>query len=426
MYQARRLFISGTVNDYLNQLIPALMIILVAGCMQQGEAPQENTKATEGEITPMRPLVDPADVNHAPAILSEPVTSTNLDQTYFYPVKVFDPDGDPVTWSLETAAAGLDIDPDSGAIYGMKLVPGSYGVLVSVKDGQGGTDEQRYTLVVTANPSITSSAPNHTFTGYTYSYEVYAASPDNTALIYTLETAPAGMNIDIDSGRVEWEAPVAGEHDIVINVTSITGLSASQEYTLNVLDADSLTIISNPETTAFESQAYVYQVSVLSLAEADKTYTLTAGEPGMSIDATTGLLKWVPETPGIFTVELSVLDVNGRSATQGFDIHVRSLEEMDQLFSGLIQSIYDSLVAGDINTARTYLAIEAQVNYIPVLEALLPFMDEIIARLGAMERVSISHASAEYIIPRTLNGETRLYIATFIPDADGNWRLYSF
>jgi hypothetical protein len=146
---------------------------------------------------------------------------------------------------------------------------------------------------------------------------------------------------------------------------------------------------------------------------------------GMSIDTKSGLLTWVPDAAGIYTIEITAMDTDGRTDSQRFDLQVRSLEEMDQIFNGVLQNVFNNLIAGDINNARLFLTGEAQVKYLPILNELLPFMEEITGNLGSLERMSINNQSAEYIIIRTLNGETRLFIVTFVPDTEGNWRLNS-
>jgi hypothetical protein len=285
--------------------------------------------------------------------------------------------------------------------------------------------EQTFTLSVNQNPVIHSIAPTYTFTGYPYIYQVGATSPDETILIYSLETAPSGTIIDPDTGSLNWDTPVAGEFEIAINITSAAGNSAMQEYTLTVLEADSLRIISEPVTTGYVSQSYRYQLSVLSLTETDKTYSLTDGAAGMHIEPATGLLTWVPDAAGNYTVEIFVLDADGRTGSQRFEIVVRSLEEMDRIFNEMIENIFASLAAGDIDNARLLLSGEAQAKYLPILNELLPYVQEITANLGSMERMSIDTNSAEYIIPRTVNGERRLFIVTFVRDPEGNWRLNS-
>ena len=422
MFQGRTQTRLGSSGIYIYQFTFILYAcVILTGCIQQSDTQSPN----KSSMNTSQLIQDEIQLNQIPEIISIPVTSSNYNEAYFYPAQAIDPDGDELTWGLMTAPIGLKIDEQAGLLYGSGISPGSHTVTLKVDDGNSGSSEQTFTLTIKESPTVYSIAPNYTFSGAPYRYQVAAAAPDGTTLIHTLERGPSGMSIAADSGSLEWGLPVLGEHEVVINVTSASGNTATQAYALTVLDEDSLTVISKPVTTAYESQPYSYKLSVLSLTEADKTFSLTKGVAGMGLDATSGQISWVPDTAGLFMIEVSVLDTEGRTGSQAFELWVRSSQEMDLVFNGVIQNAFDNLVAGDIESAKTFLSGEAQANYLPVLNALLPNMEEIVANLGEMERVSIDNTSAEYIIPRTLNGETRLFIVTFVPDPEGNWRLNS-
>lgn len=85
--------------------------------------------------------------NTLPRIVSTPPVSATLDR-YEYAVRATDPDGDRLTYELETAPAGMTIEPGSGQITWV-IPPGSRGIFhvkVLAKDGQGGTAYQEFDL----------------------------------------------------------------------------------------------------------------------------------------------------------------------------------------------------------------------------------------------------------------------------------------
>jgi hypothetical protein len=87
--------------------------------------------------------------NNVPTIVSTPPASVAPDQ-YEYTVRATDSDGDRLTYELETAPAGMTIEPRSGRITWM-LPPGNLGVFhvkVLAKDGQGGTAYQEFDLAL--------------------------------------------------------------------------------------------------------------------------------------------------------------------------------------------------------------------------------------------------------------------------------------
>ncbi len=100
---------------------------------------------------PGQPLTsDPIVIaNSPPEITSKPPTRFPRGQ-YVYAVTARDPDGDPVTYGLETAPAGMAIDPKTGRLE-WKLTNASKGthqVRVTASDGQeGGPAVQEFDLV---------------------------------------------------------------------------------------------------------------------------------------------------------------------------------------------------------------------------------------------------------------------------------------
>lgn len=83
-------------------------------------------------------------------------------------------------------------------------------------------------------------------------------------------------------------------------------------------------ITSLPATEAFENQQYRYQMSATDADGGQLRFALAAGPAGMSIDAVTGLLSWIPTHAqlGANPVTVSVTDPTARSATQSYSILV--------------------------------------------------------------------------------------------------------
>ena len=102
-------------------------------------------------------------INDAPTITSTPVTSVDVDQAYAYDVEADDPDSAAdLTFSLDTAPTGMDIEAASGLISWTPDAPqlGDHNVIVRVQDADGLFDAQEFTItVVDTIPTITIDAP---------------------------------------------------------------------------------------------------------------------------------------------------------------------------------------------------------------------------------------------------------------------------
>ena len=278
-------------------------------------------------------VADPGD--QAPVITSSPDTSVALGHNYFYAVQATDADGDPLAYDLPTAPAGMTID--AGGV--IRWTPGSdqFGsndVTVRVEDGRGGVATQAFTVDVTAQPnsqppSITSTPPLAATLGRGYAYDATGVDVDGSALVWRLLVAPAGMSIDPMRGRIRWSptADQLGSQQVVIGLTNAGGKSTTQSFTIQVRAIDVPPVItSTPPTQGAAGQAYTYAVSATDADGDPLTYSLTAFDTGMTIDAATGLIQWTPTAQqiGIHIFAVAVDDGQGGTATQNWLVVVGS------------------------------------------------------------------------------------------------------
>ncbi|MCB0059733.1 MAG: putative Ig domain-containing protein, partial [Caldilineaceae bacterium] len=181
--------------------------------------------------------------NHPPVITSTPITSASPDVAYSYPVTASDPDaGDTLTYSLTNAPGGMTIDHATGVVtWTPALIQlGTRNVTVRVSDTGGLATQQSFTITVTPPenraPTITSLPPAGPQVGEPYSYDVEATDPDGDILTYSLPVAPAGMEIDPDTGLIQWTpaADQVGDNPITVRVGDGRGGVATQDFMLNV------------------------------------------------------------------------------------------------------------------------------------------------------------------------------------------------
>jgi hypothetical protein len=83
--------------------------------------------------------------------------------------------------------------------------------------------------------SVTSSPPTKT-DGNIYTYQVKANDPDDDPILFTLKSAPKGMEIDKETGLIRWEIRKGdqGTHPIEIEASGGEGAKSFQRYTLSV------------------------------------------------------------------------------------------------------------------------------------------------------------------------------------------------
>lgn len=171
--------------------------------------------------------------NQLMSITSIPVTAATECVLYTYNPTVLNPDGDPVTWSLITAPAGMTINPTTGQVSWTPAQgqSGSHPVTIRVSDGKNcgasSIANQSYTIVVANDdccendpPEITSPAETAATEGVLYEYQVTATDPESDEITYCLTVWPDGMSIDGSSGLISWTPACdqAGMHNVTVKV----------------------------------------------------------------------------------------------------------------------------------------------------------------------------------------------------------------
>jgi hypothetical protein len=278
----------------------------------------------------------PETINHAPIITSTPITSATVNQVYTYNVDATDPDGDTLIYSLTVSHTGMIINSWTGAISWTPSSAGDYDVTIEVFDNGSPVKSfsQSFTIHVEEAPPV-NQAPNITSTPITsatvdqaYTYNVDATDPDGDTLTYSLttDTEPTDMTINSTTGLINWTPASIGYYDVTVRVSD-GSLSDTQSFTIHVEEESEPTnqapnITSNPITSATVDQAYTYNVDATDPDGDTLTYSLTTTKPtGMTINSTTGLINWTPNSTGDYNVTVKVSD-GDLIDTQSFTITV--------------------------------------------------------------------------------------------------------
>ncbi len=154
----------------------------------------------------------------------------------------------------------------------------SFGYTVS--DGKGGTDTAGVEMTITAvndPPVITSKPPTTTRVWSSYSYDVDARDPDaNDTLRYSLIDKPEGMNIDPNTGLIEWRPDNTqdGDHDITVKVEDANKVPASDTQSFTV----TVTSLSSPLITPLTVENVYDHTSRKKLPTEDRIAVIKAGD----------------------------------------------------------------------------------------------------------------------------------------------------
>jgi len=183
--------------------------------------------------------------NTAPSFISSALTVSRAGELYQYPALATDPDSDPLTYGLVGGPAGMVVNPSTGLVTwtpALNLANTTASITIRAVDDGNLAATQAYTLTVTPPnraPVITSSAITRAAATSNYTYQVAATDPDlpSDQLLFSLITAPAGMQINSTTGLIQW-TPAANlantSQNVTVRVADVGGLPATQSFVIQV------------------------------------------------------------------------------------------------------------------------------------------------------------------------------------------------
>jgi RHS repeat-associated protein len=289
--------------------------------------------------------------NHDPVVVTTPDAGAILGRDYRYDLNALDVDGDALNYTLVAGPVGMTVHAATGELLwpAGNLVTGPHQVELAVSDGRGGFAKQTYTLsaLVNRDPHIVSTAPTQARVDQRMGYFVKANDPDNDAISYHLTSSPGGMSIDAISGLLTW-TPTSGQtgmHSVTVEVRDARGGASTQSFVVNVLPAEANqapVITSNFNPSGVADRLYSYQVIAADPNGDLPRFRLVDGPASMTIDETTGLIRWIPtrtepydpvvdarfDVLGSKRVVVEAFDVRGGVTRQEYTILVRTTDNL--------------------------------------------------------------------------------------------------
>jgi len=179
-------------------------------------------------------------VNDPPTITTEDVTMATQDSPYSVDYSATDPDGDALSWSLDTDAGWLTLSGSTISGTPGNADVGSYWVNISVSDGNGGLDYHNFTLTVkniNDPPTIRNFTAPDGALDIPYSLLITASDPDGDALMWFM-SAPSWLSINSSTGLITGTAAEAGSFTVNVTVSDSHGGTDTVSFTLHI-SADS-------------------------------------------------------------------------------------------------------------------------------------------------------------------------------------------
>jgi RHS repeat-associated protein len=189
--------------------------------------------ATQGFTITVRPP------NQPPVIKSTPITTVTAGASYEYDVMAVDPDGDPLTYTLTTAPAGMTIDSLGRITWSPQISDiGNQPVDVSVSDGRGSNDSQQFTVVVVADTQSPEVILNVSANPADIGTPVMAvvSATDNVG-VTSMSLTLNGNPVVLDSlGRATIPTTTVGSFTLVATASDAAGNVGTDSQTLVVIN----------------------------------------------------------------------------------------------------------------------------------------------------------------------------------------------
>ncbi len=287
--------------------------------------------------------------NRDPSFVTTPTNlpEQSVGSVYRYDANATDPDGDPITFSLPAAPAGMTVHPTLGVVVWAPTADqvGVHQVVLRVQDDKGGVALQNFAIEVAAlnaAPVVSSTPPGPATVGLPYEYRIQAQDAEGDALSFRL-LSPLGSNLSLSPDGVLRFTPVAGQvGDVAVKVAVDAAAGPGVEYLFTVPVVATSTnaapvIRSTPGEYATLGMPFAYQILADDANGDPLTYELVDGPADMTINNgyapegslidAPGLVVWQPDAQSAGTVHAVVLRVSdgrGGVVTQEFAIEVRS------------------------------------------------------------------------------------------------------
>jgi RHS repeat-associated protein len=260
--------------------------------------------------------------NQSPSFTSQPSGSAVVGIPFLYTAVAEDPDGDALTYSVQSAPAEFSIDAATGVVSWTPTIgtPGSVEIELRADDGRGGRATQSFTVTVTSSgvnraPQITSTPPASVIASELYRYVVEATDPDGDTLAVRLALSPQGMSLNEFSGEVRWvpAGTQIGVHPVTVEVDDFKGGVTQQSFEISVgapAGNRAPLIESTPSTIGKVGKAYEYHLLARDPEGDAITATLITAPAGMNL-ASNEWVTWTPTAAGTFDVRVRVSDGQG-------------------------------------------------------------------------------------------------------------------
>jgi len=348
-------------------------------------------------------------VNDRPEITSVAPETVYEDEQYTYQIEVSDPDSDVFYYYLLIGPEGLVLDdfglitwtPSEGITSSGTVAFVVWDVAIPDPTVDLPAIQEFIIDVIPVNdpPQIVSVPGSNAIEDTEYLYQVEVEDIDNDVFYFLLLEAPAGMEINENTGLLSWTPQEGVLTSGNISVIASDGLDEEmlydiQNFAISVTPVnDAPIIISTAPTEAIQGQEYIYEILVDDPDDSEFTYILLNSPSEMEINFQMGILSWIPENGGVYgPITLKVQD-GGEDfvvpATEVFSINVEYTSGPTTLVLELhdSQNLVSFSAIPDDNLTGSVLTDSGEIISDIISEGLAATYNPVLGWLGSLTEI---------------------------------------
>lgn len=239
----------------------------------------------------------------------------------------------PLTWLLTLSPPGMVINAVTGVIAWTPL-PGQQGdhdikVLVCDRYDHAVKTDLRVSVVAPTSPPLISPIDDRTIlVNLPFQQQVVVQNTGGGApIVYSLDQAPSGMQINASSGLITWtpDSTNLGSNPVVVHATNSEGQGDTEPFAVTVVTSNATPVLDAiADQAAKPGDVFTVTAHATDADNQPISYFLPVHPPGMSIDPDSGVIRWLPASQhlGPHDVSVRASDPLGFSDTKSFVITI--------------------------------------------------------------------------------------------------------
>ena len=244
----------------------------------------------------------------------------------------------------------------NGVFSGTPTQSGTFNITVSVTDSNNATGSQNYILTVGAALSLGPASIPMATVNHVYAVTFSGSGGSRVGYTYT-ETGTLPAGITFSGNRLAGTPSATGTFTFTVQVTDSIGDTASNNYTLTVDPAISISPTTLPVGTV--NNAYNQTTTLSASGGSGSGYSLSeSGTLPNGLFFNAGLFSGTPTQSGSFTITITATDSNGATGSQTYSLIVDPPLALSPatLPIATVSNLYNHLltVAGGSGTGYTF------------------------------------------------------------------------